>query len=323
MTEIRKEVKEIAKKIETMEIRGAGKIARAAARGLKMQAESSDSGTAEEFYEEMKKTATLLYNTRPSAVSLPNSLRHIINDIKEVRNNDGDLKDLMTTTINSAEEFIEGSNQAVKDIAEIGSNRIQDKEIIMTHCHSTAATSVIKKAYEKDKIEKVYVKETRPRYQGRITAQELAETGMPVEIVVDGAARHFMKKVDKVIIGADSIAANGAVINKIGTADLGLVAHEQGALLMVAAETYKFHPETISGEMIKIEERDIDEVVPEDIRKDFPENLKVRNPAFDALPPEYINVIVTENGIIPPQSAPLILRDSFGWNLKSKEPWED
>lgn len=322
MAKIEEKVKNIAENIETMEIRGAGKIARSVARGLKIQAENSKANNAEEFYDEMIETTKILYNTRPSAVSLPNALRHVMNEVRTVQKRQASLEKLRNTTINTAEEFIKNSNEAVKEIGRIGANRIQEKEVIMTHCHSSAATSVIRKAHKEGKIEKVYVKETRPRYQGRITAQELAETGMQVELIVDGAARHFMKKVDKVIIGADSIAANGAVINKIGTADLGLVADEQGSLLMVAAETYKFHPETISGEMIKIEERDIEEVVPEDIRKDFPENLKIRNPAFDALPPEYINVIVTENGIIPPQSAPLILRDAFGWKIKRKEPWE-
>jgi ribose 1,5-bisphosphate isomerase len=121
-----------------------------------------------------------------------------------------------------------------------------------------------------------------------------------------------MKKIDKVVIGADSIAANGAVVNKIGTSQLALIAHEARALFFVAAESYKFHPQTLVGELVEIEERDATEVVNP---KEFP-GIKIRNPAFDVTPPEYIDLIITEKGIIPPQAAFTLLE---GFRLEELE----
>jgi ribose 1,5-bisphosphate isomerase len=124
-----------------------------------------------------------------------------------------------------------------------------------------------------------------------------------------------MAKIDKVISGADAVAANGAVINKIGTSQLALAAHESRTRFFVAAETYKFSPETLFGELVAIEERNSNEVIPDNVLKRM-RNVEVRNPVFDITPPEYIDLIVTERGIIPPQGALYILQEEFGLDLK-------
>ncbi|EHR78054.1 translation initiation factor IF-2 [Thermococcus litoralis DSM 5473] len=318
-----KEVLEIAEKIKTMEIRGAGKIARSAAYALQLQAENSKAKTVDELWEEIKEAARILYHTRPTAVSLPNALRYVTYRTKVAYNSGADLEELKFIVINSAKEFIHNSENAVKRIAEFGAKRIEDGDIIMTHCHSKAAVGVMKKAWEEGKDIKVIVTETRPRYQGKITAKELAEAGIPVIYVVDGAARHYMKMTDKVVMGADSITANGAVINKVGTALVALTAKEHRVWVMIAAETYKFHPETLLGQLVEIEERDPYEVVPKEELDTWPKNIVVKNPAFDVTPPEYIDVIITEKSVIPPYAAIDILKEEFGWALKYTEPWED
>jgi ribose 1,5-bisphosphate isomerase len=121
-----------------------------------------------------------------------------------------------------------------------------------------------------------------------------------------------MPKIDKVVVGADAIAANGAVVNKIGTSMVALAAHEARVLFFVAAETYKFSPETMFGELVLIEERKATEVVPSKILKGY-RKITVRNPSFDVTPAEYVDLIVTERGIIPPQGALSILQSEFGW----------
>jgi len=318
-----REVLEIAEKIKTMEIRGAGKIARSAALALQLQAEKSKAKSEDEFWGEMKEVSRILYHTRPTAVSLPNALRYVMHRVKLAYQTGADLEHLKFITINSAKEFIHNSENAKRKIAEFGAKRIEDGDIIMTHCHSTAAIGVMKKAWEQGKDIKVIVTETRPRYQGKITAKQLAEAGIPVIYVVDGAARHYMKMTDKVVMGADSITANGAVINKIGTALIALTAKEHRVWVMTAAETYKFHPETLLGQLVEIEERDPYEVVPKEELKTWPKNIIVKNPAFDVTPPEYVDVIITEKGVIPPYASIDILKEEFGWALRYTEPWED
>ncbi|AMM53129.1 ribose 1,5-bisphosphate isomerase [Pyrococcus kukulkanii] len=318
-----KEVLDIAEKIKSMEIRGAGKIARAAAQALMIQAEKSQARNEKELWEELKEAAKILYHTRPTAVSLPNALRYVMHRAKLAYSSGADLETLRFTVINSAKEFIHNSEKAIERIGEIGAKRIEDGDVIMTHCHSKAAISVMKTAWEQGKEIKVIVTETRPRWQGKITAKELASYGIPVIYVVDAAARHYMKMTDKVVMGADSITANGAVINKIGTALIALTAKEHRVWVMIAAETYKFHPETMLGQLVEIEMRDPTEVIPEEELKTWPKNIEVWNPAFDVTPPEYIDVIITERGVIPPYAAIDILREEFGWAFKYREPWED
>ncbi len=318
-----KEVYEIAEKIKSMEIRGAGKIARSAALALQIQAEKSKAKTADELWKELKEAAKLLHSTRPTAVSLPNALRYVMYRGKITYQDGADIEQLRFIVINAAKEFIHNSEKAIERIAEFGAKRIEDGDIIMTHCHSKAAIGVMKKAWDEGKDIKVIVTETRPKWQGKLTAKELAEAGIPVIYVVDSAARHYMKMTDKVVMGADSITANGAVINKIGTALIALTAKEHRVWVMIAAETYKFHPETMLGQLVEIEERDPYEVIPKEELETWPKNIVVKNPAFDVTPPEYVDVIITEKGVIPPYAAIDILKEEFGWAFKYTEPWED
>jgi ribose 1,5-bisphosphate isomerase len=306
-----REVKETAEKIARMEIRGAGKIARAAAEALRKCAERSEANTSTEFLKELEESGEILIKARPTAVSLPNAVRFVLYRAQSSAHLD--LAELRKLTVETAKRFIKDSQEAVKKIGEIGARRLSDNDTIMTHCHSTAALSVIRTAFMQGKKIKVIATESRPRYQGHITVKELLKMGVPVTLIVDSAARIFMKKVDKVIVGADSIAANGAVVNKIGTAQIALAAHEARVLFFVAAESYKFHPATMLGELVEIEERPVDEVAdPEEFK-----GATIRNPAFDITPPEYVDLIITEKGVIPPQAAFSVIKEEFGWAIPS------
>ena len=294
-----------------MRIRGAGKIARSAAEGLLISAEQSKAKNASDFVKELEASAKLLLATRPTAVSLPNSIRYIMFRVREAQRDGMELEDLRRLAINTATDFIHNSSNAVKRIGEIGARRIEDGDLIITHCNSAAAIAVLKTAFSQGKHFKLFVCETRPRFQGKITAKTLNDIGIPTSLIVDGAARFFMAKVDKAIVGADAVAANGAVVNKIGTSMVALAAHESRVLFFVAAETYKFSPETMLGQLVKIEERGFSEIISEKELKKMP-NVVVRNPSFDVTPPEYIDLIITEKGIIPPQAAIMIIQEEFG-----------
>lgn len=311
--EIPKDVLKIADDIKTMRIRGAGRIARAVARALKLAAEEVPPGiTTNEFKKYIKNVSLLLLNTRPTAVSLPNAIRYVIKRFVNELPNFSTVNDMKEFIINTSVAFIKRSKQAVKRIGEIGARRIRDGDVLLTHCNSSSAISVILTAFKQGKSIRVYATETRPRFQGHITAQTLGNVGVPVTLICDNAVRLFMNDVDKVVVGADAIAANGAIINKIGTSLIALAAHEARTRVYVAAETYKFSPETMAGELIPIEERDASEVIDPKKLAEM-KNVRVRNPAFDTTPPEYIDVIITEKGIIPPQGAIIVLQEEFGW----------
>ncbi len=306
----RTQVLETAEKIRSMEIRGAGRIATAAAASLRDYSLSIEAKTLDEFNAEVKGASDLLLETRPTAVSLSNALRMVTKyDAK-------DIDSARLALVNNANRFIENSRVAVEKIGQIGSRRIRDGDTVLTHCNSLAAISVISAAHKSGKKIKVIATESRPRFQGITTIGMLDRLGIETELIVDSAARSVMNEVDLVVVGADVITANGTLVNKIGTAQIALFAHEARTSFMVAAETYKFSPKTILGELVTIEEREAKEVLP-DISKY--KHVKVRNPAFDVTPHQYIDLICTEAGAIPPEMSYLIIRERLGWDMEDED----
>ena len=216
--------------------------------------------------------------------------------------------------VSRADEFVRSSQHAVEQIAVFGSRHIRDGDTILTHCNSEAALSCIIAAHREGKEIEVFATEVRPRNQGLVTIRTLNDAGIKTNFIVDSAVRSFIHDVDLVVIGADAVTVNGAVVNKIGTSQVAHAAVEARVNVMVAAETYKFAPRTTLGELIEIEERSGSEVLPDEIAKTLP-HVTVRNPAFDVTPAEYIDLIVTEKGAIPPQMAYVIIRDYLGWEI--------
>lgn len=298
-------IEEAARKIERMEIRGAARIARFAAETLKLCAENVKT------FKEVEWAAERLLKTRPTAVSLYNAINFVIRCDAVVSD-----AEKLECVRRRAEDFIGWVDTAQKRIGEIGAKRIKNNAVIMTHCNSSAAISIISEAFRQGKVAAVFATESRPRFQGHLTAKQLKELGVDVTLIVDSAVRYFIEDIDYVIVGADTITVNGALINKIGTSQIALAAKEARVPFMVAAETYKFSPKTLLGELVEIEERSSEEVAPKELLE---LGIKVRNPAFDATPRDYIDLIITEVGAIPPEMAYLIIRDRLGY----VELWED
>jgi ribose 1,5-bisphosphate isomerase len=309
------EVESIAADIASMEIRGAATIADAAATALRTQAESSDATDPDEFKRELRAAARILLDTRPTAVSLPNSLRFVLE-----RMDGSTVEELRTSTIAAAREFCLRLETAQDDLGAIGANRLRDGDTVMLHCHSTDALACIEAAHDQGKDLSAIVKETRPRKQGHITASQLRERDIPVTLIVDGAAGKYLDDADHVFVGADSIAADGSVINKIGTRSLAVTARERDTPIVVAAQTVKLDPATLSGHTVDIEYRDESEVISQEDRADIGD-IDVKNPAFDITPPRYVDAIVTERGQFPPESIVTLMRELFG--EQSGTPWEE
>jgi len=319
-------VRETAEEIATMEIRGAATIAAAAAEALAAQAEAAAAGgggggggeTASDptaFRAAMRAAGRTLRETRPTAVSLPNALRYVLQRME------GETVDeLRRSVVAATDAFVRQLDRAQEDLGQVGANRLTDGDTVMTHCHSTDALACIEAAVEQGKSISAVVKETRPRQQGHITAEQLRDAGVPVTLIVDSAARRYLDEVDHVLVGADSIAADGGVINKIGTSGLAVNARERGVPIMTAAQTIKLHPETLTGHTIEIEMRDESEVIDPEAREEIGE-IAVENPAFDVTPPRYMDAIVTEHGQFPPESIVTLMRELFGEG--ADEPWAE
>lgn len=313
-------VREAAEAISTMDVRGAAAIADAAADALAAQAEDSAAETPEAFRAELRTAARTLRETRPTAVSLPNALRFVLHGMT------GDsVEELRENTVESARDFRRELDAAQDKLGRMGANRLRDGDTVMTHCHSTDALSCVKHALDDGKELSAIVKETRPRKQGHITATQLREWGVPVTLIVDNAARRYLDEADHVLVGADSIAADGSVVNKIGTSGLAVNARERGVPIMVAAQSLKLHPDTMTGHTVEIEMREETEVLSaaerEEINGDAGDGLTVVNPAFDVTPPRYIDAIVTEHGQFPPESIVTLMRELFG--KQGENPWEE
>lgn len=303
-------VPETAEKIKSMEIRGAGRIARAAAGALRDHALSVRAPYYDAFRQEMEKAAETLISTRPTAVSLPNAVHMVMNGIGSVKT----VEEARSGIVHRAEQFINSSQNAVEKISRFGATHIRDGDTILTHCNSEVALGCIIEAHRSGKEIEVFATEVRPRNQGHITIRTLNDAGIKTNFIVDSAVRSFIHDVDLVIVGADAVTVNGAVVNKIGTAQVAHTAAEARVNLLVAAETYKFAPRTVIGELIQIEERPGSEVLPDEIARTLP-HVTVRNPAFDVTPAEFIDLIITEQGAIPPQMAYIIIREYLGWDI--------
>ncbi|HKM09002.1 MAG TPA: ribose 1,5-bisphosphate isomerase [Candidatus Methanomethylophilaceae archaeon] len=301
-------IKETAESIRNMTIRGAGRIARTGASALGDLARNYKGTSLDEFKDEVKESADILIASRPTAVSLWNGVKSTIRGIGSTQT----LEEAKELVRSNADEFVSISAKAVDTIAKIGANRIKSGDVVLTHCNSSAAIGVLKEAHRQGKEMKVYATESRPWRQGILTVNELSDAGIDTTLIIDSAVRSVMNKVDKVFVGADTITSHGALINKIGTSQIALAAHEARVQFYVCSETYKFSSETIFGDMVTIEERDVDEVVKEG---EIPEGVKIFNPVFDSTPAAYIDAIITDVGVIHPGSVYDVMIRQLGDNM--------
>jgi ribose 1,5-bisphosphate isomerase len=304
-------VEQTAAAIKDMTIRGAGKIARAGASALSDFAIGYKGNDRDSFLSDLDKAKNILLESRPTAVSLWNGVHATIKGVEDMK----DVGEMVALIQSNAETFIDNSNNAVRFIGEIGAKRIKSGDVIMTHCNSSVALSVIKTAFRQGKDIKVYATESRPWRQGILTVTDLANEGIDTTLIIDSAVRTVMKKVNEVFVGADTITSHGALINKVGTSQLALAANEARAQFYVCSETYKFSPMTLFGDRVTIEERDIEEVV----RKgEVPASVKVFNPVFDSTPAKYIDAIITELGMMSPGSVYDVMVKQLGDKIFQK-----
>lgn len=289
------EIKRIIEDIKSLKIQGARNIAKAAVNSLIIQTKNSKTSGAGAFYKEMKNLSAVIADSRPTEPMMRNALddacRFLYSDVKKKKT----VAAIKNDFIERQNEFLDRMDTDAKKLFEYGARLVPQNAIVITHCHSSTVTGILKKA--KGKNIKVIACETRPRYQGRITAAELAKAGIDVTLIVDGAMHIYMRKADLVLVGADSISSRGDLINKVGTSTLAHIARMHDISFYSAAELFKYSTMTFFGTREKIEQRD-----PREIWDKAPKGIKISNPAFDVTAAKYINGYITELGVIPPQS---------------------
>jgi methylthioribose-1-phosphate isomerase len=301
--------KDVAQAIKNMVIRGAPAIGVAAAMGIALGVQSISADSYEEFSVKMKEILEEMSKTRPTAVNL-------FWAIEEMRrcaeaNKHLPIPQLKEVLKNRALQIRDEDIQINKILGKYGAQLIKSGDTILTHCNAGAlatagygtALGVIRAAHEEGKQIHVFVDETRPFLQGsRLTAWELAKENIPLTLITDNMAGYFMRKgkINLILVGADRIAANGDVANKIGTYSLAVLAKEHRIPFYVAAPISTLDLSIRSGDQIPIEERNPQEVTQIAGKQIAPEAIQVANPAFDVTPHGYITAIITEKGIAWP-----------------------
>jgi methylthioribose-1-phosphate isomerase len=295
---------DVIEAIKVLRIRGAPDIGVAAAYGYALGARQIEASTKDEFLASLGTMSSELAASRPTAVNLFWALERM----DSVAQAGSDVSQIKAALLEEASRIEAENDEANRRLSEYGAELIRDGSTILTHCNAGSlataaygtALGVIKMAREQGKRVAVYADETRPLLQGaRLTTWELMKEDIPVTLITDNMAGHFMKQgdIDCVIVGADRIAGNGDVANKIGTYSVAVLAKEHGIPFYVAAPVSTVDLSLSSGADIPIEERSADEVTHALGTRIAPEGVRAANPAFDVTPYRYVSAIITEKGV--------------------------
>ncbi len=292
--------------IKEMRVRGAPAIGAAAAFGLALAAKEYRGASRDGLLTYLGQATRRLRATRPTAVNLSWALNRVLRNVTGT-----DVDGVRQEIIGEARRIAEEDETVNRRIGEVGSKLLNDGHTVLTHCNAGSlatvyygtALSPVYHAWEQGRNLSVVVDETRPRLQGvKLTAWELSQVGIPCTVIVDSVAAYYMKRrrVDIVLVGADRIALNGDVANKIGTYSLAIVAKRHGVPFYVAAPTSTIDPEAETGDDIPIEERGANEILFMEGRQIAPRGVGAWNPAFDVTPAELIDGVVSEKGLVNP-----------------------
>ena len=297
---------QVADAIRTMVVRGAPAIGVATAMGIALAAKNSKAETAGELKRDLDRACDIIGKTRPTAVNLFWAIRRMQEKFERIRIRP--VPQIKQALIEEAQRMHAEDIAANQAMGRHGATLMPSTGGILTHCNAGAlatagygtALGVIRAAVEQGKKIHVYADETRPFLQGsRLTAWELMKDGIPTTVISDNMAGAMMKqgKIGAIVVGADRIAANGDVANKIGTYTVAVLAKEHGIPFYVAAPISTVDLACPDGSKIPIEQRNAKEVTHIAGKQMTPDGVAIENPAFDVTPAKYVAAIITENGI--------------------------
>lgn len=252
--------------------------------------------------------AAEIVRARPTSALMSNMVREVLR--AAASSLDRGLDEVSAAVEAKRRELEKTLQEHIARAALIAEKRLEDGDVVLTNTYSVFVKRAILNAVNSGKRLSVIVTESRPGGEGLEMAAELAGAGVPTQLIVDSAVRFIMREVDKVLVGSEAIAANGANVNKAGTSLIALAAHEARVRVFVIASSLKLSPETLVGELIEIPEADYEP--PGEVSGEHGK-IRTRAPLFDVTPPQYIDAIVTERGLIAPQFAVMLVREIYGW----------
>ncbi len=291
----------IVEDIKNLKIQGAKAVAKAAVDALRIVADGYKDSRKVDQIHYLNKAKLVLFKTRPTEPCMRNSLNYVLDDIESA-------DDVYDEICKRAGEVRDHFKNVEQEIAKIGSKKIKNGMVIFTHCHSSTVIGILREAKQQGKRFKVHNTETRPLFQGRKTAYDLAISGIPVRHYIDSAARLALKKADLMLIGADAITAEGKVINKIGSELFAETAERRGVPVYCCSDSWKFDPLTIFG---------YEEVIEQRLKKEVwltpPKGVLIDNHAFENVSADLITGVISEIGIYRPEV--------FVGEVKRVYPW--
>ncbi|MBN1915393.1 translation initiation factor eIF-2B [Candidatus Dojkabacteria bacterium] len=287
------QIKEIKAKIKNIEIQGATNVALATLGGIKITANESTADSVSSFLEEIEKTGIELSEARENEPLAGNGVRYILGKIKNFE----DLVEAKEAISLAIEEYVELINKSKEEIFKAGVEELKNFDVILTHCHSSTSTKILIELSKRNPKLSVVSTETRPLFQGRITAKKLSNANAKVFQIVDSAAPSFIEDdrylpVECVLVGNDELLSDGSFINKIGTYSMALSAKAGKDKFYVATTLLKLNLK----KDIKFPE--IEMRPSKEVWEDAPMELKIINPAFDLIRPEFVTGYITEAGVI-------------------------
>jgi len=285
------DIKRIAEDIKNIKIQGASNIELSAISGIIRHIQKSKTNGSE-FLADVTENINILIKQRPNEPKLRNSMNYILSKAKL-----NQMLDNRDKLIEDIKKYEENTKKANDRIAEIASQMIAPGMKVLTHCHSTLVEMTLKKAFDKGVNFEVYCTETRPLLQGRITAENLCKYGIKTTLIVDSSVTAYMKDIDLFFTGADVVFSDGAIMNKVGTHCISIIAKEFKTPHIVLTSTHCCESDNLTRITEKIEDRSPDEVWE---KEDRPEKLNIKNPAFDIVPSDLIDKFITEEGVLSP-----------------------
>jgi len=290
------EIISLIDEIRNDKIHGASQLARQATNVLKIAAECSRADSTDEFLREQRGVGERLMSARPAMAPVFNTVSRLLKAIAE-KSAEMDLHSVRRFTISKVDEVIRESLQAIAQITKHGLGLIANGDRIMTHSYSSTVEAVLKEAFNKHGNIEITVTRSGPGHTGERIAQQLGSYGIPVTFIDDAAMGLYISTVNKVMVGADRVCADGKVVNGVGTYQLALATKGANIPFYVLCETLKFDSR-LKGDEVDLEEKDTSEVIEP---RRLPPEVKVKNPHFDVTPLELVTGIVTENGLLAPQ----------------------
>lgn len=309
-----KKIRQLFQKIQEVKIQGATEISLAILSGMRDYGLRQREKNTQKWQEKIEAVGSYLLSARSTEPLAQNGVRFVLNTLKHQSKKDLVARKKSLVTV--VDHFIALDKSAHQSIQIFGQTVLAERKNILTHCHSSTVEGVFREARKGNKKFKVFNTETRPLFQGRITAKNLLEYGIPVTMITDSAAPFFASSfsgddyaMDLFIIGADAILKDGGAVNKTGSFGISLAASQNNVPVYIASSLLKFYPYC----RIEIEQRKKEEVW-----ANAPAELEIINPSFDYIPASQITGFITEAGIIRPLAVEATVKQIYPWMSKNQ-----